>query len=127
MADLDDLLDRLSKAPAGSLILDAEIWCAMSGYEFVQWDGAGCVYREPGTGTRGIRHAAAREIKPFSVSIDAALTLKPKGCGWTVGESITFICEAIVFGQDIHKSAEAATPALALCIAALRAREPSHE
>lgn len=54
------------------------------------------------------------DITPrYTASIDAALTLVPEGCGF-----VLMGCAAKV-GREIAKGA---TPAIALCIAALRAR-----
>jgi len=64
---------------------------------------------------------------PYTASIDAALTLVPEGCGWEIYNTT---CDqpkvwAKVYGWpgcDEAARANATTPALALCIAALRAR-----
>ena len=66
----------------------------------------------------------------YSQSLDAALTLVPEGCDWASGHGknsdgdvVTFAC---VGKEDVAASAydaTASTPALALCIAALKARE----
>ncbi|MBS1725012.1 MAG: hypothetical protein JSS66_18895 [Armatimonadetes bacterium] len=77
MTDLSSLLERVRGASGPSLVLDGEIWCAVNGYEFVQWDGAGCVYRDPNAPSwkPGITHASASVIRPYSASIDAAVAL----------------------------------------------------
>jgi len=68
-----ELVERLEVAERGSHVLDAELWCARNGYTFVQWDGAGCVYRErPESSIRHIRHS---DIAPVTTSLDAALAL----------------------------------------------------
>lgn len=55
----------------------------------------------------------------FTSSIDAALTLVPEGYGWNLqGNTNSFY--AVVRG---YKNKVSPTPAIALCIAALRARE----
>jgi hypothetical protein len=68
--------------------------------------------------------------------IDAALTLVPEGCGWVAGYGQVRSDEPLGGAQitrhakfagydvanDVIAEAEAATPALALCAAALRAR-----
>jgi len=58
----------------------------------------------------------------YTTSIDAALLLLPEGCAWSLSRSITFNCEAIVYGHDLHESMDAATPALAFSGAGLKAR-----
>jgi hypothetical protein len=72
----------------------------------------------------------------YTASIDAALTLVPEGCGWVAGYGQVRSDEPLGGAQitrhakfagydvanDVIAEAEAATPALALCAAALRAR-----
>ena len=58
----------------------------------------------------------------YTESIDAALTLVPEGCAWHVGCEIDFTPTARVWGHDVHADEFGATPVIALCIAALRAR-----
>lgn len=64
---------------------------------------------------------AARE---FTSSIDAAVTLVPKGYHWDVGnDNIAIIRDRrSSFEARVEHCAIAATPALALCAAALRTR-----
>lgn len=67
-------------------------------------------------------------LPPYTVSLDAALTLVPEGCGFTLNVNRD-TSEAEVFGEEtgtspwviVHPARR--TPALALCIAALKARE----
>lgn len=71
-----------------------------------------------------------REVPAYTASIDAAMTLVPEGVNWTMGgggkECAIVIISA---GQGLTDAAHgfAATPALALCIAALRARSQGGE
>ncbi len=61
---------------------------------------------------------------PFTASLDAALGLVPSGWGWGI-EAKGGACEAAVFkgpSEQFIKGGFAATPALALTSAALRAR-----
>lgn len=64
---------------------------------------------------RAVNPQATNHTAPpaYSASIDAALTLVPEGCGFVV------MGKAAKIGRKI---ATAATPALAICIAALRAK-----
>lgn len=67
--------------------------------------------------------------RPYTASLDAALSLVPEGWEWIVfgagGADVWHV------GNDavLHRIDEtyAATPAIALCIAALRAREASDD
>ena len=68
----------------------------------------------------------------YTASLDAAVTLAPEGCDWHVQANPSVgACWASVGGpikqrisSDVRK---AATAALALCAAALRARAESHD
>jgi hypothetical protein len=97
------LLALLESADRGSSELDAQVAAAI--------------------GWRQMPDIAPCEPPPYSQSLDAALSLVPEWCAWSVGCEIDFTPTARVFGHDIHKEDFAATPALALCLAALRARQ----
>jgi len=64
----------------------------------------------------------------YTASIDAAMTLVPEECAWNLGGSpVKGFAGAGSFGAMIEQGidqihGEAPTPAIALCIAALRAR-----
>ncbi len=60
----------------------------------------------------GGRRALA--VPDYTGSVDAALTLVPEGCGWLAMGNAAKVGRCPAHG---------ATPAIALCIAALRARE----
>jgi hypothetical protein len=69
------------------------------------------------------------EIAPrYTASIDAAMTLVPEGCLWGVGNSCYSECcpwawcLPVGASWDEADNSYAATPALALCAAAIRAR-----
>lgn len=137
MNDVSELIARLASAPGPALVLDAEIWCAANGYTFVKWDGAGCVYLETEhSGTdkpyRYHRHIGARDIRPFSASLDAAMILVPEGMHWIVGAGKTRPNRPLYGAQircpfpdseDVAGEGDSdGSPALALCIAALKTR-----
>lgn len=84
---LEGLLERVESATGPDRELDARIWCAINGYDFVAWDGAGAVYRfrEP-----GIRHMDAAHVQPVTRSVDAALALVERvlpGWSWQIDNS----------------------------------------
>jgi hypothetical protein len=54
----------------------------------------------------------------YTASVDAAVTLVPEGCGWMVMGNAAKVK---------RWPSRAATPALALCAAALRARAAAHD
>jgi hypothetical protein len=62
-------------------------------------------------------------LPAYTTDLDAAVRLVPEGYAWQVGCEIDLTPFARVFGHDVHAAdADASTPALALCAAALRAR-----
>lgn len=71
---------------------------------------------------RSILHHPTQPLPAFTASLDAAVTLVPEGCGWMVMKNVAKVARWPKRG---------ATPALALCAAALRARaamaEPSSD
>lgn len=75
----------------------------------------------------GIHPTASGDTPHYSASIDAALTLVPKGFAWTLASQGTtdfrFFASVAFPDEDCDGTPTlAATPAIALCIAALRAR-----
>lgn len=123
---MQSLIVRLEAASGPDRELDGRIWCALNGYPFVQWDGAGCVYR----GRDGIGHIAHDHIREWTRSIDASMTLVPDGWSWKLlhEPKYTRVYRVVVRGASTLAEVAPAyvisspTPALALCIAALRAR-----
>lgn len=92
---------------------------------------------DPGEVQRNWRSYGSDNAYPHVTgSLDAAMSLVPEGCGWLVGYGRTrpdepmggaaitrkAATENISEANDIFAEAEAPTPALALCAAALRAR-----
>jgi len=119
MPDFTDLIARLETATEGSRELDAEIVRAVDPDAFFADDGSfesavyDCINRYP---------------PHYTTSLDAALTLVPEGWGWSVDYANA--CMLSTLGGDGHVdylhttyAREAATPALALVIAALKARQ----
>lgn len=101
MPDLTDLIARLEKEPSGSLALDREVWEAVAGDD-----------------------ASALEIPPaYTVSLDRALTLVPKGRYVKLQIDRTHDRAWVWVELDDVEAVAHATPALALVIAALKARQ----
>lgn len=142
---MTDLIERLEKAPEGSRELDAEIaiasrspfaanyrklpeWALKNFPTWCKTGRVGQVACEHDNGEPGLNWGAL----PFSTSLDAALTLVPEGWGSKVMVSNNRSCGHAVVSDSWgceHRTFyanQAATPALALCIAALKAREFSH-
>lgn len=110
MTALSDLIARLEAAKEGSRELDVAIIRAGYGIPIVQdsWSD---------------QDLLAGDIVPmYTRSLDAALTLVPDG--WQCDVRICDgACRATVGGTKKFGEARAPTAALALCIAALKARE----
>lgn len=134
-----DLIARLEAAPGPRLELDGMVWCAVNGYEYVQWDGAGCAYTDPNAPNwdQGIKHAQASVVRPYTASLDAAVGLVERvlpGWFWRVGRTSLFP-KGWAYISKTHPShcdredeascanGRAATPAIALLIATLKALE----
>lgn len=142
MADYDglsDLIARVEGAEGPALVLDGEIWCVANGYEFVKWDGSGCVYRE--VRGAGIRHADASTVRPYTASLDAAVALAGRVLpGWTYGMEMfpsdeifnpsgaqAFVSKDRSVLDAGYGHGEAKTPAIALVLAILRAVQAQRE
>ena len=75
-----DLAEKLESAKNGSLVLDGMIEACVRGDEFVKWDGAGAVIRHgSGIWKGNISHIPAREVRPRSVNLEAAMGMLPRG------------------------------------------------
>jgi len=129
MGDLLELAKRCEQASGPERELDGAIWCAVNGYDFLGWDGAGVMWRKRG---HDRSHYPADRVRIFTASLDAALTLVPEGWPWSLdatqrppyrecGRADIFAPGGGLKPTDVM-DVYAATPALAICAAALRAR-----
>lgn len=104
----NDLIERLEKATGPDRELDAEI-----------------MYLEIERGA-GIEITRTPELtataNPYTASIDAALTLVPEGWAWRVDCWEAATAKVFIPEKRHHYSWHGKNPAIALCIAALRAR-----
>lgn len=113
MSDIAELIARLEAATGGRFVLDCEIWLV------IHPDDGVVVLHNP---------------LPYTSSIDAALTLVPEGMAWTLGQNVHHrywqACvndlaadgSPVARGESGHRDSK--SPALALCIAALKSRTP---
>jgi hypothetical protein len=141
---MTSLIARLQAATGPDRELDGRIWCALNGKRFkgvaISYDGVTTqvFYTEPPKRTERVAH----KIPAFTGSIDAALTLVPDGWRWDDlcrdAEAYSFPAGLYIgeveYGVTLSKYAEDgryAGPsldaqhdflAIALCIAALKAR-----
>lgn len=129
-----ELLEKLEAATEGSKPLSAEVWCAAEGHEFIKFDDYQVHFRDEDVlpGRPLSMSWNAMQAIPYTTSIDGALTLMPEGLSFGVhfikrdGEPLKYQAQVRRPGMlkpDEPKLFEASTPALALCIAALKARE----
>lgn len=108
-----ELIERLEKATGPDVGLFDEAWVA-------------CFGRDSG-GARWERYLALINVGAWT---DAALMLVPECLPWMVRYSQPwdadhpFYAAYVQITQDLEFSAVAATPAIAICIAALKARGP---
>lgn len=132
MTDLASLIARLEAAEGPSRELDALIAVALDiRAHWMKGDPAPLIAERDGVvrlGKRGPGYEPCR----FTASLDSALSLVPEGprWWWTVnfvegayGAIIThYKTDDPADGWLFHEHAEGAAPALALCLAALKAR-----
>lgn len=104
---LAELIERLEKATGHQRCFDAAIW------EVVKGTPAALGGQDP-----------LRFPPEYTASIDAALTLVPPW-SWRVGNLPSGRAFADLGTQASLQCVEGVTPAIALCIAALKARERS--
>ncbi len=144
------LIAELEAAPEGSRELDCKILVALrEGFvEQSPFNGRWCVYVFDHHGTKQLWRPARKDpiqrVMEWTTSIDDALSLVPAGWGWSVGDTHG-TCESAGIGRPwaeiwkrgarpvrlpgMHRTTDgrclinAAVPALALCIASLRARQ----
>ena len=114
---MNDLIKRLEVATEGSQPLDIAIalklgWTTRSG-------GQGYLYYPPKSNRNTV-------VPSYTTSLDAALTLVPEEAVWAVscGDDFSgFRATVMPKIASADPTAYAATPALALCIASLKARD----
>lgn len=112
---MTDLLDRLRAAGGPDRRLDIEIACFVSGLSVEHFNEA---ISDGGDWSE-------EEWPRYTASLDSAMTLVPEGMEWVVTSNGAKASMWDKNNHDIHEirnSGEVATPALALCIAALLAR-----
>lgn len=128
---VEDVIIRLEAASEGSRALDDDIAIAI-GWERIPFGDAGLVWRAP---DREIRAVSLR----YTESIDAALALVPEGWVFPMNNGIHqaidegqwyWGCALAQLGIAGHgwvsvdwRTTKPPTPALAVCIAALKARQ----
>lgn len=112
---LDELIVRLKETSAGTRDLDAAIADAVDGWPVAddpEWRIA----------PNGVPVHLRTIVSHYTTSLDAAMTLIPKRWSWRAGNLPSGRGFADLGTQVSLQCVVGATPALALCIAALKAR-----
>lgn len=138
MGDLLELAARVEAAEGADSELDALVGAARNPYPDARVIyGAGRrFYLKPGkgripfhvSGGKGTSFGIMHQSHRYTASIDAAITLLPGRdweymLEWEASSGVHDMIARVQIGNPhLHMEAEAATPALALCAAALRAR-----
>ena len=130
---MTELIDRLEAAEEGSRELDAEIFCAIGGTVKEVTEVGGHKHKR-WIDADGVRWQSDATL--FSLSLDAALTLMPEGWdghgfihwpgrkdGVIINNAACTLHHNFSSGGGPRVTSYAATRALAVCAAALRARE----
>lgn len=120
-----DLIERLQNAAEGEWRLDYEIARSLGWYEAEVSEHWEIAWFKPDSKIQQLSGPPH-----YTTSLDAALTLVPEGCGWKVQRNLNGDCWAVVQRQDANRRIDIwaesdmlKTPALALCIAAMKASE----
>lgn len=137
MADLDELMTQLASAAEGGADLDGRVLCLVRGWRFLRALDEGeslsveCV---PANHSGWVGFGVNRPTR----SIDAALKLVPEGHRWLLDKRPGAYFRSDGYRAEVYREAHSylsdrsdvpmhwgPTPALALCIAALKARAAS--
>lgn len=139
MAALKDLIARLEAATEGSRYLDAQI------HKYIERDQSLFAKFERSAQAPaadfGMPPTVADQTPHYTTSLDAALTLVPEGWwpgfGWAEYDpkvhkqtgrygwaELVRNVPGRSFPEEIYGYSDSGSPALAICIAALKAREP---
>lgn len=118
---MNDLIEKLENAISPDGALDDDL-AKVLGWTFTKMKGDARPYwRKPGETAYYMRIARPN----FTASIDAALTLVPENWDWSVSPSEACVSSKdgrFLASGDREFYARHAVPAIALCIAVLRAR-----
>ena len=128
MTALAELIARLEVATAGSRELDIAVYEAI-GWRRKQFSKTAPTWLCPPDDGKRIAIEPFNLLPCVTTSIDAALTLVPGGYAWMVRKSQPwddahpYHSAYVQLTESDDNYSISATPALALCIAALKARE----
>lgn len=126
---MTDLISRLEAAPTGSRELDAEIWEIIDNAAYIRcwWDARASTSRSWSDETKDEKcRAAVRRVSPaYTTSLDAALTLVPEGTEYQINNlyGVAQVELPLNSNSPILVRREDGNVVLALCIAAMKARQ----
>lgn len=134
MTNAEELIERLEKATLPARTLDCEIAVAVGWFKRVQGRKRDLFdYVDVRDGKNNWPGHGGDDLVPmFTRSIDRAVTLVPEGFAWTLATQgrgpFTYWC-SVAFPDDDAGSDQGRSPtaAIALCIAALKARQQSQK
>jgi hypothetical protein len=133
MTPTQSLIAKMSDATEGSRELDAEIWLSVTPHEIRDYDGTTTLknrYVEVAGEWFCWLDNLREKVPACTTSLDAAVSLIPEGWAWDITSSgdacLTLPGNGFLSDRgDAEKwgDGKTPTPTLAICIAALRARE----
>lgn len=127
--DIESLIERLAALSGPNGELEAEIWLAVTdGATRNKWSYVHeATGRECGVDETRDKFGHLVSVPRFTESIDAAMTLVPEGWIWDLASTgaAWVMPNGAIDGQIVIGGVE--RPAIALCIAALRARAQADE
>lgn len=128
MTDLIERLEALTRPCAETdALIHAAVYVPDGEVEKSPINGAWCIFVAGYDGKRRLWEAQRGQTRtqPYTASIDAAMTLVPEGWSWSLFGPDNQACLVNPENPSQAATCDAATPAIALCIAALKARTPS--
>jgi hypothetical protein len=124
MPDLSELIERIEAASGPCVGLDADIehatgrWSDHHFEAWVRWQECGEAMNPP-------MSSVPASPNRYTASLDAAITLVPEGWNWLISKESNELALASIAAANsaVETMTTAATPALALCGAALKAHQ----
>jgi hypothetical protein len=124
--DLLELAERAEKATGPDYAIDCAIWDAIYPGERQERFEKLTAKGQPYHGRLGPADVDGyvKPLRAFTASIDAAMTLAPDGWTWVLFATGGAVLDRVIpsDGENKIRTLSCATPALALCSAALKAR-----
>jgi hypothetical protein len=119
---MKDLIAKLEAATEGGWELDFAIQQKLEG-----WENLGGGWRKWTATGKEEQYNCGMRPPHYTTSLDAALTLVLQGCVWEISKTDSAAHPRVFYSARVEDDeysvvTNAATPALALCIASLKAR-----